>query len=102
VALAHVLSLTAPKASNQRIILVSGLNTPQLVTNLIRKIFPQLRDRTDVGNPQQMLPKGVKPMGWDTSKSFEIFGEGWGYKELEESLVDTVTSILELEKKWGI
>lgn len=102
VALAHVLSLTEPKASNQRILLVSGLITPQLVTNIIRKNFPQLHDRTEEGNPQQILPKGVHPTGWDTSRSFEIFGEGWGYKGLEESLVDTVTSILDLEKKWGL
>jgi len=61
-----------------------------------------LNDRIEVGNPDQILPKGVQPTGWDTSKSFEVFGEGWGYKGLEESLVDTVASILELEKKWGI
>jgi hypothetical protein len=102
VALAHVLSLETPKAANQRIILVSGLITPQLVTNLIHKNFPQLRDRIKEGNPSQILPKGVHPTGWDTSKSFEVFGEGWGYMELEESLVDTVACILELEKKWGI
>ena len=48
------------------------------------------------------MPKGVQPTGWDTSKSFAVFGEGWGYMELEESLVDTVACILELEKKWGI
>jgi hypothetical protein len=102
VALAHILSLTEPKAANQRILLVSRLITPQLVINLIRKNFPQLHDRTAVGNPSQILPKGVQPTGWDTSKSFEMFGDGWEYKGLEESLVDTVTSILELEKKWGI
>jgi hypothetical protein len=102
VALAHVLSLETSKAANQRIILVSGLITPQLVINLIRKNFPQLKDRIEEGNPSQILPKGVQPTGWDTSKSFAVFGEGWGYMELEESLVDTVACILELEKKWGI
>lgn len=102
VALAHVLSLETPKAANQRILLVSGLITPQLVTNLIRKHFPQLKGRTKEGNPHQLLPKNVQPTGWDTSKSFEIFGETWGYMGLEESLTDTVASILELEKKWGM
>ena len=102
VALAHILSLTSPKASNQRIILVSGLITPQLVINLIRKHFPQLYNRIEKGDPSRILPKGVQPTGWDTSKSFEIFGDGWGYKKLEESLVDTVDSLLELEKKWEI
>ncbi|KAG0652746.1 putative oxidoreductase [Hyphodiscus hymeniophilus] len=102
VALAHVLSLTASKASNQRIILVSGLITPQLVANLIRKNFPQLHDRVDEGNPPQVLPKDVQPTGWNASKSHEIFGGEWEYKGLEESLVGTVKNILEWEKKWGI
>jgi hypothetical protein len=102
VALAHILSLTEPKASNQRIILVSGLITPQLVINIIRKHFPQLNERIEVGNHSQILPVGVQPTGWDTSRSFEIFGEGWGYKGLEESLVDTVKSLLGWEKKWGM
>jgi hypothetical protein len=61
-----------------------------------------LKDRIAEGNPKQILPKGVQPTGWDTSKNFEVFGEGWGYRGLEESVVDTVTSILELEKKWGM
>jgi hypothetical protein len=102
VALAHILSLTEAKASNQRILLVAGLITPQLVINLIRKHFPQLNERIEVGIPSQILPVGVHPTGWNTSRSFEIFGKGWGYKGLEESLLDTVTSLLELEKKWGM
>ncbi|PMD43886.1 NAD dependent epimerase/dehydratase [Hyaloscypha variabilis F] len=100
VALAHVLSLEIPKAANQRIILVSDLITPQLVVNIIRKHFPQLHNRIAEGNPDQILPKGVHPTGWNRSKSFEIFGDGWGYVGLEKSLVDTVKSILDLEKKW--
>lgn len=102
VALAHILSLEAPKAANQRIILVSELITPQLVVNLIRKHFPQLAGRIDKGNPDQILPKGVHPTGWDVSRSFEVLGEGWKYMGLEESLVDTVVCILDLEKKWNM
>lgn len=101
-ALAHILSLAEPKAANQRILLISGLITPQLVTNFIRKNFPQLHGRTKVGYPDQTLPDGVQPAGWGTSKTYEIFGKGWVYKSLEESVVDTIASILELEKKWGI
>lgn len=39
VAKAHVLALTAPNASNKRILLVSELVTPQLVVNTIRNAF---------------------------------------------------------------
>jgi hypothetical protein len=102
VALAHILSLETPKAANQRILLVSELITPQLVVNIIRKHFPQLNHKIREGNPSQILPKGVNPTGWDVSKSFEIFGEGWGYRGLEESLVDTVKCILDLEKQWSM
>jgi len=100
VALAHILSLETSKAGNQRILLVSELITPQLVVNIIRKHFPQLNHKIIEGNPSQILPKGVNPTGWDVSKSFEIFGEGWGYRGLEESVVDTVKCILDLEEQW--
>jgi len=101
VARAHILSLTNPAASGQRIILVSGLITPQLVANTIRKNFPSLRDRVPEGKPEQILPDDIKPTGWDTSKSHEIFGKDWKYIDLETSLVDTVKSLLDLEKKWS-
>ena len=102
VALAHILSLETPKAANQRTLLVSELITPQLVVNIIRKHFPQLNHKISEGDSSQILPKGVNPTGWDVSRSFEVFGEGWGYRGLEESVVDTVKCILDLEKQWGM
>ncbi|KAF2669921.1 NAD(P)-binding protein [Microthyrium microscopicum] len=100
---AHVLALTNPAASNKRIIIVSGLITPQLIVNIIGKNFPQLKSRLpEGGDPNKILPEGTVPTGWDTSRSFQIFGESWKYKELEESLVDTVNAILEFEKKWDV
>jgi hypothetical protein len=103
VARAHILSLTAPAASGQRILIVSGLITPQLVVNIIDKRFPELRSRLPKGgDPSQILPEGISPTGWNTSRSFKIFGKGWSYMGLEESLVDAVNSILELENGWKI
>ena len=100
VAKAHVLAMTTPGASNKRILLVSGLITPQLVANVIRKHFPELRDRVSEGSPDQIYPKGVDPTGWDVSGSYEIFGKEWGYRDLVESLTDTVRDILSQEKQW--
>jgi hypothetical protein len=100
VARAHVLALSKPTASNKRIILVSNLIAPQLVINIIYEHFPELRSRLLKGEPDQILPKGVAPTGWDTSRSFEIFGPGWSYIDLKKSVIDTVHSILELEKNW--
>jgi nucleoside-diphosphate-sugar epimerase len=100
VARAHILALTAAAAANKRIILVGGLLTPQLVVNAIRANFPELRDRVVEGVPAKILPEGVEPTGWDTRRSFEVFGEGWGYRELEETVVDTVRDLLAREAGW--
>lgn len=102
VAEAHVLCLENPSASNQRVLLVSGLVTPQLVINIIRQNFPELRERIIEGDKDQTLPKGVQPTGWNTEKSFRVFGETWKYRGLEGSIVDTVNSLLKLEKGWGM
>jgi hypothetical protein len=93
--------MTAPGASNKRILLVAGLMTPQLVANAIRKNLPELRDRVVEGNPEQILPPGNDPTGWDTSLSHEVFGKEWTYTGLEKSVVDTVKSLLAWEKTWA-
>ncbi|KAF2635894.1 NAD(P)-binding protein [Massarina eburnea CBS 473.64] len=101
VALAHILAMTTPDAGGKRVILVSGSISPQLVVNAIRKNFPELRDRIVEGHPEQEQPPGLNPTGWDTRRSLELFGsQGFGYKALEDSVVDTVRSLLELEKGW--
>jgi len=97
---AHILSLSNPATSNQRVLLVSGLISPQLVINHIRKHFPELRDRVIEGNPAQILPDNVKPTGWNTQKSYDVFGKEWSYISLETSVVDTVENLLKLEKEW--
>jgi nucleoside-diphosphate-sugar epimerase len=101
VAKAHILSMTTPAASNKRIILVSGLITAQIVINIIRKHFPELRDRVIEGNPEKLMPDGIDPTDWDTSRSREIFGPEWKYIDAEQSVVDTVRDLLEHEKRWA-
>jgi hypothetical protein len=76
------------------------LITPQLVLNTIRDHFPELRARTIKGDQAQILPKGVQPTGWNTARSFEVLGPDWSYIGLEQSLIDTVHSILALEHQW--
>lgn len=90
-----------PAASNKRVILVSGLIAPQPVVKTIREHFPGLRDRVPEGDAKQILAPGVDPTGWDTSRGEEVFGPGWRYVGLEEGVVDTVRSLLELEGKWA-
>ena len=93
--------MTAPGASGKRILLVSGLITPQLVVNTIRKHFPEARGRVSEGNPEQILPKNVDPTGWNVSRSHEIFGKDWSYRALEETLTDTARDIFAHEKVWA-
>ena len=103
VAQAHIIAMTSSSASQHRILLVSGLLSPQLVANIIREKVPELRSRVIEGDPKQILPKGIKPTGWDTSKSNEILGGNrWRYIGLEQSVHDTVRSLQDLEKTWGV
>jgi nucleoside-diphosphate-sugar epimerase len=102
VARAHVLSLTNPRASNKRIILSSGLMTPQSVINIIHKNFPQLKGRVIEGNADKLMPDGVEPTEWDTSRSCKVFGEKWEYTGLEKTVVDAVQNFLVLEKEWQV
>ena len=102
VAKAHILAMTAPKASNKRILLVSDLLTPQLVVNIIHKHFPNLTDRVEKGDPSRILPQGVNPNNWNVSRSLDIFGKDWRYRSLEESVTDTVESLLRYEDGWNL
>ena len=101
VAKAHILAMTSSGASNKRILLVSGVITPQLVANISRERFPELKNRVPEGNRSQVFPKGVAPTGWNVSRSYEIFGKEWSYRSLEESVVDTVKDILRREEDWN-
>ncbi|RDH28587.1 NAD(P)-binding protein [Aspergillus welwitschiae] len=78
VARSHVDALTNPAAGGQRILLVSGLITPQLVVNIVRRQFPKLRDNVPAGKPDKVLPEGVRPTGWDTRVSLDVLSKGKG------------------------
>ncbi|KAJ6097573.1 NAD dependent epimerase/dehydratase [Penicillium canescens] len=99
VARSHVDALENSAAANQRILLISGIITPQLVVNYIRKNFPELRSRVPEGNPAQILPPGVHPTDWDTGVSLDILAKGtkdgkWEYVDLETSVTDTVKTMI--------
>lgn len=100
---AHVNVLTNPTAAGNRIALISGELSPKLVIDAIRKHFPELVQRTPVGELDCVFPEGARRTKWDTSRSLKILGGAeWKCIGLEQSVVDTVTCLLELEKKWNI
>ena len=100
VARSHVDALTNKDAGGQRILLIAGEISPQIVVNIIRKNFPTLRDKVPVGNPSQLLPPGVHPTGWDMRRSIEILSKGtkegrWEYIGIEASVTDAVKSMID-------
>ncbi|APA13259.1 hypothetical protein sscle_10g080290 [Sclerotinia sclerotiorum 1980 UF-70] len=106
VALLHIIALESPLMANTRNIMYSGPLSPQLIVNAIRKNFPELESRLPKGGDEkQVFPKGLHPTPLNNARSLEIFrqakGQDWRYRTLEESTVETVKSLLELEKKWG-
>lgn len=99
VARSHVDALKNPTAANQRVLLISGLISPQLVVNIIRENFPALRDRVPEGNKDQILPTGVHPTGWDPRVSLDVLAKGssdgtWEYIDLKKSVIDAANSML--------
>ena len=102
VARAHILAIQTPAAGGQRISLSSSdVLSPQTVVNIINKNFPQLGDRVARGNKDQIYPTGSKPPLFDGEKAKKIFGETWEYKNLETTVTDFLTQILEQEKAFA-
>ena len=105
VARAHVIAMEEAGAAGKRVLQVSGMITPLLVCGIIGRRFPHLRERLPKGWEAEGdgLREDQQPTGWDVSASNEVLslgGKRWAYIGLEESVVDTVTSLMEWEKKW--
>ncbi|KAH7106552.1 putative dihydroflavonal-4-reductase [Auriculariales sp. MPI-PUGE-AT-0066] len=98
-AVAHVAPLSVPEAGGQRFFtLADEIYTNQDICDILRKNFPEIKDRVPEGKPGSGL--GLAPGEYfvgDNSKSKKILG--LKYRNLEESIVDTAKTILELEKK---
>ncbi|KAK8042181.1 hypothetical protein PG993_006704 [Apiospora rasikravindrae] len=92
VALAHLRALTVPEAGGNRFYLVGAHFSNQHVAAAVARNFPELRDRlpVDIGEELDDLPADV--YGFDNGKSRRVLGIE--YKGLEESVVDTVHSML--------
>ncbi|KAI4600743.1 methylglyoxal reductase (NADPH-dependent) gre2 [Pestalotiopsis sp. 9143b] len=91
VALAHVRAMSLPEAGGHRFYLVSSHFSNKRVAEIIRDRFPQLRDRLPPADSVDDLPNDVYK--FNNTKSKQVLKIE--YKELEESVHDTVCSILE-------
>ncbi|KAH0369333.1 putative cinnamoyl-CoA reductase, partial [Aureobasidium melanogenum] len=96
VATAHLKAYELPEASNQRFAVSSGNFTYQRVCDIIREKFPELRGKVPEGSPGEAYPDFFSLSNEKARKVLGIEFIG-----LEEMVVDTVKSLLELEKAAG-
>lgn len=90
-ALAHVKALEIPEAGGKRFLLTAGHYSNSEIAQIIKAKFPELADKL----PQDLTSdKPEDVYGYDNSRSKELLGIQ--YRSLEESVVDTVKSLLAL------
>jgi len=95
VAAAHIAAMLRPDQA--RYFCTNGLFTSQQLCNVLRKNFPELKDKIPEGNPSNWQPKPESEMfRTDNSKSRKELG--LNYMDFETSIVGTAKSILSLEK----
>ncbi|KAL1644939.1 hypothetical protein SLS58_004010 [Diplodia intermedia] len=93
VAEAHLKAYEKEEAAGQRYFITSGTYSNQQVCDVIRKHFPELRNRVPEGTPGAPL---ADMWGVDNSKAGRELGIK--FRTLEETIVDNVKNLLELEK----
>jgi nucleoside-diphosphate-sugar epimerase len=94
VGLAHLKAYTSEAAANQRYLISSGAYSFQQIVDIIRANFPELLSTTPKGNTGEPLPPVY---ALDTSKAAKEIGMTH-YRTLEQTIVDTVKSLLETKK----
>jgi nucleoside-diphosphate-sugar epimerase len=94
-AIAHVKAVTTPEAGGQRIIVSSKAISSQQISHLLRKNFPELEERTPIGNPgTDSLPEGAYTISNEKVKKLL----GLEFRSDEECFVELVRQLLEIEK----
>ena len=97
VAAAHVAALFTPAASNQRFIVSAGEIASQTISDTLRANFPELSDRTPIGNPGvSSLPEKASRYSISNEKSRRVLGIK--YRSVEDTLKELGAQLLELEK----
>ena len=90
VAKAHVRAYQEAIASNQRYLTVSGTYSQQQLVDIMRKHFPSLEGHLPAGRTEE-----GEVVGGDNRKAIRDLG--FAPRGLEETIVDTVNRLLEIE-----
>lgn len=94
-AIAHVKAVTTPGAGGQRIIVSSKSISSQDISDIFRKNFPELEQRTPIGKPgTDSLPEGAYTISNEKVKKLL----GLEFRSDEECFVDLGRQLLEIEK----
>lgn len=88
-ALAHVKAIELPEAAGKRFLITEGYYINAEIAKAIKDNFPNLADKL----PAELVSDRPKDVyGIDNSRSLKVLG--LKYRSLEESIVDTVKSLL--------
>jgi nucleoside-diphosphate-sugar epimerase len=87
----HIKAAEIPEAANQRFFIVEGHFNGRTIVDIIRKNFPEYKDKLPAESTQGggFPDEGVYQM--DNGRSKKVLGAK--YRSLEESIVDTVKSL---------
>lgn len=97
VATAHRLAYESSKAANQRYIITNGNYSYQQICDIIRAKVPEAKEKTPEGKPGSGLGAEVYKVSNEKAKR-EL---GMTFRSLEDTILDTAKSLLELEKAIG-
>ncbi|OGM49701.1 putative oxidoreductase [Aspergillus bombycis] len=93
VAQAHLSAFESQKAAGERFIVSSGGYTYQEVCDILRSVFPEVRDKVPIGQPGQYEPAVIKV---SSNKIKTLLGIT--FHTLQETVKDTADSLLALEE----
>ncbi|KAE9366223.1 NAD(P)-binding protein [Stipitochalara longipes BDJ] len=94
-AIAHVKAITTPEAGGQRIIVSSKEISSQQISDILRKNFTELEERTPIGKPgTDSLPEGAYTVSNEKAKKLL----GLEFRSDEECFVELGGQLLEIEK----
>ncbi|TVY83957.1 Ketoreductase [Lachnellula suecica] len=95
-AVAHIRAALIPSAGNKRIIISGGQFNFQEIFDIVRSNFKEMENRTTIGNPGvSSLAEGAYE--YSNSQAKKVLGVE--FRPFTETLIDTIQSILDIEKK---
>lgn len=87
----HIAAFENPATAGKRLVALEGFYTSQLLLDLIRKNFPELRDGLPVGEPGSHVERAKTTISIDNSSTTKLLGIKW--IPLEKAVVDLVKQL---------